>query len=145
MKNILYAIAILATASAFFACGSRNGEYTEAVEGAETAFSQGSYAKAQAIVDTLVSGDDFSKLDTEHLCRLSMIFMRLSENSTEPEVNVALAARCLGAAIMRDSDSTMAIVRSMSIEDQARALMLTTINEAAHDGVSLEDTIDYDE
>ncbi len=145
MKQILYAIAILTAASALGACGSRNGEYTEAVEGAETAFSQGRYAKAQAIVDTLVSGDDFTNLDAEHLCRLSMIFMRLSENSTEPEVNVALAARCIGVAMMRDSDSTMAIVRRMPIEDQARALMLTTINEAAHDDAALEQHIDYGE
>lgn len=145
MKHIFYAIAILVAASAIAACGSRSGEYTEAVEGAETAFSQGRYAKAQAIVDTLVSGDDFSNLDAEHLCRLSMIFMRLSENSTEPEVNVALAARCIGAAMMRDSDSTMAVVHRMPIEDQARAMMLTTINEAARDSVSFNEIYHYGE
>jgi len=116
-----------------------------ALDRVEAAYSEGRYAKAQALADSLVIGPDFATLDTWDLCRLSLALMRLGESADASDVNTAFAARCLSAAFMRDSDSTALYIRAVNNEDRARLMLLRSLNEASHTAPAAEDSISYEE
>lgn len=141
MKKLVCLIALLIFLSVSHACSSCSTETKgSGIEDAEEAYTYGRLMRAQALCDSLLLGDQFGSLDTWDLCRLSLLFMRLGEYSEEPEVNTAFAARCIRAAIERDSDSTRTYVQAMPVEDQARFMMLYTLSEASHDAPE-EDTV----
>lgn len=112
-------------------CSEQHHTPMSAVDRVESAYDEGRYVTAQAMADSLVIHSDFGSLDVYDLCRLSLVLMRLGEVAGESEVNTAFAAHCLKAAVARDSDSTSVYVQAMPLEDRARILMLTAINEAA--------------
>ena len=103
------------------------------VDEAEEAFARGRYAKAQSVCDSIVLGTAFDNTDVWDLCRLSLLLVRLGENTGDNDVNTAFAARCLRAALERDSDSTYIYIQAMPNEDRARMMMLSAINEASHE------------
>ena len=78
-------------------------------------------------------GTAFDNTDVWDLCRLSLLLVRLGENTGDNDVNTAFAARCLRAALERDSDSTYIYIQAMPNEDRARMMMLSAINEASHE------------
>lgn len=145
MKYLLYVIATVAAFCAVAACSHTQMTPMSALDRVEEAYAEGRYAKAQALADSLVIGSDFTKLDTWDLCRLSLALMRLGENAGESEVNTAFAARCLRAALNRDSDSTALYIRAMNNEDRARLMLLNSLNEASHSAPASEDSISYEE
>lgn len=114
------------------------------VEHVELAIDNGRYATAQELCDSLILGPSFGNLSVNELCRLSLAFMRLSENTSNEEANTAFAARSLQAAIERDSDSTIIFLNSVPVEDQARLALITAINEA-HNAPAITDTVDYED
>lgn len=70
------------------------------VDEAEEAFARGRYAKAQSVCDSIVLGTAFDNTDVWDLCRLSLLLVRLGENTGDNDVNTAFAALsscCLGA------------------------------------------------
>ena len=140
MKHFPTLILVLGAAMLFSCNGSKELQES-ALDKAESAYNNERYAKAQGICDSLVIGKSFSTLDTWDLCRLSLLLMRLAENAGEPETNTAFAARCMRAAVERDSDSTRIYVQAMPTEDQARIMLLTGINEARHDVPVQNDSI----
>lgn len=127
MKNLL--LVILAFA-ALTACTAASTESRTKIAEAEEAFGESRYVRAQTICDSLVIGDGFGRLNVDELCRLSLLLMRLSENSAEEGANVAFAAKSLAAAYSRDSDSTAAIILQMPTEDRARIVILTALGES---------------
>ncbi len=141
--NIAMAAAALCAATACTHSGETAG--TGDIDRIEAAYARGSYATAQAMADSMVIGPEFSSLDTDELCRLSLILMNLGENSAEPEVNTAFAARCFSAALSRDSDSTAIFIRNVSNEDRARLMMLNSLNEASHTAPLEEDSLYYED
>ncbi|MDE6464923.1 MAG: hypothetical protein K2L16_09895 [Muribaculaceae bacterium] len=128
MKNILTTILI---AAALTACTDAGKTPVSELGRAQEAYEEGRYARSQAICDSLIIGSEFSDLNVDELCRLSMLFMRLGENAGDEEVNTALATRCLSAAFMRDSDSTATVIRLMPSEDRARIMILSALNDAS--------------
>ncbi|MCM1441672.1 MAG: hypothetical protein NC131_21055 [Roseburia sp.] len=98
---------------------------------AEAAYADGRYASAQNICDSLVLGSSFGSLNVSELCRLSMLFMHLGENSGDEGATTAMATRCLSEALAIDPDSTMAIIRQMPSDDRGRAIVLTALYESA--------------
>lgn len=145
MKYLLYVIAAAAAFCVASACSHVSPTPMSALDRVESAYSEGCYAKAQALADSLVIGSDFTSLDTWDLCRLSLMLMRLGENGGESEVNTAFAARCLRAAIARDSDSTALYIKVVNNEDRACLMLLNSLNEASHTAPAEEDSIPYEE
>ncbi len=145
MKNLLYAIAVVAALCASSACSRTPVTPMSELDRVEEAFGQGRYAAAQAMADSLVIGSKFGSLDTWDLCRLSLALMNLGETAGDSEVNTAFAARCVRAAFTRDSDSTALYIRAMNNEDRARLLLLVNINEASHSAPADEDSLYYEE
>lgn len=137
MKQLIF----VATLSLAAACSTGNtAEYATALDRAENAIGDGRYAIAQTLADSLVAGADFDALSANQYCRLALLLMQLGENS-ENEVNTAMAARCIAAASLRDSDSTASYIRNLPNEDRARLMMLSSLNEAQHTMPIDEDSI----
>lgn len=129
MKQFLWA-ALTLVAAAACTSGARDAD-ASSLQKAEYAFSEGRYARSQAICDSLVLGNQFGRLNVDELCRLSMLFMRLGEQNGDEGGTTAMATRCLSAAFARDSDSTVTIIRAMPSEDRSRAMLLAALNESA--------------
>lgn len=144
MKILLYICAAVATLCAATACSRTSDAPADTLDMVEEAFDEGRYANAQALADSLVSGSGIAELDSRSLCRLSLALMKLGENTGEPEVNTAFAARCLMEAFRRDSDSTAIYIHEMNNEDRARMLLLNSINEGSRTMTVEEDQV-YEE
>lgn len=143
MKYLIYAV-LAAALCAAAACSHRQYDAPAAVDKIEIDCREGRYASAQGLADSLVIGPAFSQLNTQELCRLSLALMLLGENSAEPEANTAFAARCLNAALTRDSDSTALYIKTVNNEDRATLLMLKSLNEASHTAPADEDSLYYE-
>ncbi len=85
-----------------------------------------------------------ASLSVHDLCRLTLMFMRLSENTPNEEANTAMAARSLQTAIGRDADSTLYYLNSVPVEDLARVALITALSEA-HNTPVLTDSISIEE
>lgn len=51
-------------------------------------------------------------------------------HSGSEDVNTVLAARCLGEAYGRDSDSTVAVINGLPTEERGQVMILMQLNEA---------------
>ncbi len=145
MKYLLYVAATFAALCAAVGCTHAPTTPQSALDRVESAYTDGRYAMAQALADSLVIGSDFTKLGTWDLCRLSLVLMRLGENADNSEGNTAFAARCLRAAMSRDSDSTALYIKVVNNEDRACLMLLNSLNEASHTAPADEDSIPYEE
>lgn len=115
------------------------------LEAAEQAYTEGKYAKAQMLADSLMLSSGFSDLHATSLCRLSLLLMRLSEVNGDAGGNIALAAHALEAAERCDSDSTAWFIESLPVDDRARLIMVNSIAEGSRfvaDTDSLDMAID---
>lgn len=143
-KNSVWAFAVAASIAA-----ALSQSCNVAVSGGDTLtraeddFRNGRYELAQQMCDSLVAGTDFNTLSVSELCRLSLLFMRLSDTSDDIDTNTALAARTLKVAIERNADSTLMFLNTVPVEDQARVALLTAIHEA-QSAPAITDTIGYE-
>lgn len=141
MKHFLSFI-LVATASligAASACTSETSRNADSLLMAEESLAAGRYTSAQKIADNLLA--DSTALSVSELCRLSLVFLRLSDLGTEQEANTAYAARTFALAYSRDPDSTRAVIASSPVDDIAAMTMLSAINQAPHGIVIDGDTI----
>ena len=137
LSVIFVATAILIAAAA--SCTSQNSYNPDRLLMAEESVAAGRYASAQKIADNLLA--DSSAMTISELCRLSLVFLRLSDLGTEQEANTAYAARTFALAYGRDPDSTRAVIAASPVDDMAAMTMLSAINEAPHGIVIDGDTI----
>lgn len=117
-------------------CGGIGGD---SVEAAEEEYASGHIEAAQAICDSLVLGSDFAGLSVNELCRLSVLTSRLAEHDNE-DVNMALAAKCMQAAMLQNADSVLAFVHSLPADEQSRTLFvrqLTRMIDPSCDNVEI--------
>lgn len=144
MKRIL-SIAILSIflLSLFPSCGAPSE--TDSVGRAREAFEAGRYVKAQALCDSLVIGDNFSRLSVDQLCRLSMLFVSLGEVTAEEGANTAFAAYAVRRAMELNRDSVMTFAHSLPMEDQASFMMLTVLSQTDNAQVSDIDPFEDEE
>lgn len=134
---------IIFSVTAFFAC-STNNVSNDILDQAENACAAGRYSKASEFADSIMSSRNLDNLSVDQLCRLSLVFMRLSENTTEIETNAANAARCLKHALDRESDSTRIFLNHVPVDDQARVALMLAISEA-HDAPIDTDSLFFEE
>ena len=114
MKHILIYILLL-TSCAMTACGGdSNGD---AIEAAEQAVAAGDYKLARSICDTFVT-DSTSTLNAGELCRLSLIYMKMSDID-DSGICTAAATQCYQSALRADSDSARMYYDNVPI-DEAR-------------------------
>lgn len=128
MKQIFYVILTAGLLIASVAC-TRPRDPLSALESAELAYANGRYSGAQKLCDSLVLGNKFTTLNTQQLCRLSLLLVRLAENYGNEEANTVFAARTLQAASQKAPDSMVAFLSNVPVEDQARLALISAINE----------------
>ena len=118
--NVIFAASIVLTS-----CDNQ-GDLSVAT--AEDEYSSGRLQTAQAICDSLVLGSRFSDLSVDELCRLSLLTSRIAEQ-TDEDTNMALAAKCMQAAMNRNADSVMTFVHSLPADEQSRTLFVRQITQ----------------
>lgn len=118
--NPKHIITAVITAAVISSCG-RIDDYS--VETAENEFQAGRYGSAQTLCDSLILGQRFNDLSIDELCRLSMLTSRLADLCDE-ESNMALAARCMQAALQREPDSVLIFVHDLPADEQSRSLFI---------------------
>ena len=98
------------------------------IEAAEFSLSNNDFKDAAEICHKIASRDSLNDLTTSQLCRLSIIYMRLSENRDE-DVNVAMATRCFHMAMEQDSVEASGLYNDMPVDDQHWIHFLTEMNK----------------
>ena len=137
MKTAFYVATLLIFLTAIASCTTRGDSGMTAVEVAERAFDEHRYAKAQNIADSIMLGSTFSRLNATELCRLSLLFTRLSEKSTNAEANTAMATRALEAAFRLDSDSTTLYIHTVPLDDRAQMAIINALTKSHDEGDSI--------
>lgn len=131
MKRIFPFIVLLLSLSWLApSCSKNTASQTTLLADAELAYSQGHYDHAQIIADSIAAAGNLQRLNVDMLCRLSLLYMHLGERSDE-EANIANAAKTLDAAALRDNDSTLAFIRALPVEDQARFMLVEAVSEGS--------------
>lgn len=146
MKSIIFIIIGSLTGLALLAASascSRQDTAGNSLAAAELAYANSRYEAAQALCDTLVNAKEFSSLNTDELCRLALLFVRLSEYHGDENANTAFAAKTLEAAIERNADSTALFLSKVPVEDLARLTLISAISEGRRNPVSL-DSLEFD-
>lgn len=128
MKQILFIILTIGLLAATVAC-TRPRDPLSALESAELAYANGRYAGAQKLCDSLVISNKYTTLNTQQLCRLSLLLVRLAENYGNEESNTVFAARTLQAASDKAPDSMAAFLSNVPVEDQARLALISAISD----------------
>lgn len=95
---------------------------------AEIALQASDYDTASNLASELMKTDSISPLGCNSLCRLSLIFMQLSEHQNHEE-NVALATYCYHSAITNYSDSAFAYFNALPIEKDMYVFILSELNK----------------
>lgn len=126
----------------FFATACGAGSSNDNVLAAENALANKDFPGAQKICTTIVEKDSLNDLDAGQLCRMSILFMELSEHADE-ELNVAMATRCFHKAMETDADSAVTFFSNLTNERQQWFHILSSLNRTL--GVPQKELIESDE
>lgn len=142
MKNLIRFIYLFILIAMACSCGSGSKPSAlSQLSDAEMALEIGRISTAQQIADSLILGPDFSALDAEELCRLSLLYVRLSDENF-PETNTYMAARALEAAYRCDSMATSNYIYTQLPPERRPALALVgAIVEARNNPACVDDSL----
>jgi len=98
------------------ACRS-NGNTAIEIAAAEQAIAECDYALARSICETITT-DSTTTLNVDELCRLSLIYMKMSDIE-DSDINTAAATQCYRNALKIDKDSARLFYDNVPI-DEAR-------------------------
>lgn len=87
------------------------------------------FNSAQKLCDNITIEDSLDEITINNLCRLSVVYMKLSEQINHEE-NIAMATKCYHIATDIDSDSVAYYFSEFSIEDAHHEIMLKTLSES---------------
>lgn len=136
----LYTIITVTLAMLFASCHTET--QGEKIDAAEVAFQSEDYETAQEIASKVVSSDTPERQNWKNLCRLSILFMQLSEHQLV-EDNVASAVTCYHQAMETQPDSAMEFFNNLPLEDGRYTSMLSELNkyyDISTDSIYIEDT-----
>lgn len=145
MNHILTAISVFAVFAAAILQSCGKTDTPSPLEAAESALETGNYRQAQALCDNLAESESFDALSVSQLCRLSLIFARLAEETHGNEdANTASAARSLDAAFVIDPDSVHIFLSQASAEDRGRLALINAITESHRNPTRPDSTLFYE-
>lgn len=123
---------------------SDNSAAADDITTAEQAVEAKDYELAQSICETFVT-DSTSRLDVNELCRLSMVYMSLSDVN-DVDNNTAAALQCMHSAMKLNVDSALSFYNNTPVE-QARYVQILLQLEQMIDNPDTVygDSIDYEE
>lgn len=119
MKHFKSIAAILAASLALLVSACSGSKSTaDSVAEAEAAVSEQQFGRAKQLADSLTSSRQIQQLNADQLCRLSLVYMQVSEQ-LDQEQNVASAALCLRQAITLDPKGVDEIMGNLTPDNQA--------------------------
>ena len=128
MRNLsqyfLYIIVIMTVTLS--ACGESSID--RSIDAAENSLTNHDYGEAMDICNRIAERDSMNSLTVNQLCRLSMVYMQLSENRDE-DVNVAMATRCFHLAVEHDADSATLFYNNIPVDNQHWVHFLNALNK----------------
>lgn len=123
MKKIVTGLTAVCVAALLSgACGDTDCNQ-DPLTRAESCLDEGRYNAAQSLCDSLIIGDCFGRMSAEDLCRLSVLFVKLSEQANEG-ANYASAARSMQAAVRRNADSVEIFIENLPVDERSQTLVL---------------------
>lgn len=128
MKKILFIALTTFICAAITACGPEPST-AEILSTAEQAIETHHYSTAQKISDELFEHADEKQMTASELGRLSLLFMRLSENGREQE-NVCQAAQCYLKAFATNADSARAYYSALPLDASCHVEMMASLSHA---------------
>ena len=120
------------------ACGHES--VAQQLDSAEQALNENDPATARTICDA-VSGDGGESLSVADLCRLSIIYMKLSD-VIDQDVNTASATQCFDRAIKLNSDSAIAFFNNLPIDEARHVELMMQLSGAIGSELSIEEFSD---
>lgn len=137
---------ILIIACGIAACSTPGGaEASASISEAEDALNAGYATDARSIADAL-SGDTTATLSATELCRLSIIYMKISDIE-ETDINTTLATRCYRRAIAADADSAAYYYENLPLEESRHVDLMSKLApmlSSDRDTYIDEDSLEYD-
>ena len=120
------ALLFLAFALLFTSC--KSDSISDKITAAETAFQTEDYSAAQSLAAEITATDSLQLLGCNNLCRLSILFMQLSEVQNEEE-NVASATSCYRNALLLNPDSALSFYNSIPLENEGFVTVISELNK----------------
>lgn len=143
---------LLTTIVAFFLClaiscsSARKDAHGCPIEQVEALLSTGRLAEARSLANEIAS-DTTARLSATSLCRLSIIYMKLSDIE-EADINTALATRCYRRAFILDADSAAAYYESLPLDESRHVDLMSKLEPVFSPGSHIyleEDSIPFDD
>lgn len=127
------------------ACG--DGDRELIIAQAEEAIADNQPLLAQESCDSLLSqAKSLNVFSVNDLCRLSILYMKLSEiNRDKEEVNVSAATRCYRQALKNNADSVREYVRQVPMEDVRHIELLRNLVQRLDNPTEIADDEDESE
>lgn len=122
MKKLLY---ILIGVLMLSACSS--GVDTKDMSEIEQLLAVKDYEAAQSMCDDIVDDADLKAIDLQSLCKLSIYYVKLSDNQHQEE-NMAKATSCYKAATEINADSVSAFMAELPLDDAQYAMLLKNLS-----------------
>lgn len=116
------------------------GEINDPVSAAENDFEAGQFESAKTICDSLITDENLVALSIDELCRISVLMVKLAEHGEE-EANMALAARCMQAAISRDADSVAIFAHNLPVDQQSQTVLIQQLSNSIDQQYTVNDSI----
>lgn len=129
-------VILLFISIALSCCGSADTE-NEAISRAESELASGNISEARIECDRIVA-KRYDYLSSSQLCRIAMIYVKLSEQTGEEE-DMAAATQCFLKAIDVNPDSVNTYLMELSIEEQSHAALLQGLSRSLDRQYDLSD------
>ena len=138
------AVALLVACMSALAACTVGGNVSDDLATAEQAVDTHNYDLAKSICESFVT-DSTTTLSAAELCRLSLIYMKLSDID-DPEFNTAAATQCYRSALRSDSDSAVAYYNSVPVDEARHIEIMSQLNRILSTPAELylqdEDSVD---
>lgn len=124
MKSLLFLFIITIILPA---CSTKSGD--DSINDIEHLIELQDFNSAQKLCENITKEKSLDEITLNNLCRLSVAYMKLSEQINHEE-NIAMATKCYHIATDINPDSVAHYFSELSIEEAHHEIMLKTLSES---------------
>lgn len=138
MKFIITYLSLLLFVSS---CSSNGTDYE--ISAAEQAIANGDYDLARSICESFIT-DSTTTLNTGELCRLSLIYMKMSDIE-DTDLNTAAATQCYHNALLINNDSAKLFYDNVPIDEVRHVEIMSQLDRILSDSRDIfieDDSVD---
>lgn len=143
LKHYLLAIIAIATTVVLTSCSStKTIDPTSAIDEIEQLINNGKFDQARQMADE-ISADTTLALTNKQLCRMSIIYMKISD-AIDTDINTTIATRYYRRAINNNADSASTFYGALPLEESRHVDLMSKLEpmlSADRDNYLDEDSI----